>query len=193
MENKKTVRIYIVVALIFVLIYLCFVGFYIILINKIVYLGLVCSDGQSDHVARSINRDIADPMVMSIETEESSIEAPLLSFGKEETVEEEKTVEANGTIMGISAYNLVESQCDSSPTIGAFGDNLEELMNSGTQVCASNTFPRGTVLYIQGFGECVVYDRMNIKYRNHVDICMGKDIEQALNFGRRRLKVSVIN
>ena len=94
--------------------------------------------------------------------------------------------------MGISAYNLVESQCDSSPLIGAFGDNLMELSEQGIQVCASNAFPKDTKLYIQGFGECVVRDRMNSKYQNHVDICMNMDIERALNFERRNLKVKII-
>ena len=188
MENKKTIGLYFVIAIvmILVLVYLSFVGFKII--NKAVNPEVVSFDVSEKFSLDSINEEFAGSEVTPVGTEERSLEPPLLSLVEEKEEEEVK----GGRIMGISAYNLVESQCDGSPLIGAFGDNLMELSEQGIQVCASNAFPKDTKLYIQGFGECVVRDRMNSRYRNHVDICMNMDIERALNFGRRNLKVKII-
>ena len=41
--------------------------------------------------------------------------------------------------------------------------------------------------------QCVVVDRMNKRYHNRVDIAMKKDEKpKALNFGVRKLKVTVL-
>lgn len=190
MNHKKTVGIYFIIIWMLVLIYLSFVGFYIVLIS-----GMIDGINILENNPEVVSVEVAGSEVLPIETEVDSVELPLLSLGlkKEvEEVEEVKEVKGKGQVMEISAYNLVEEQCDNSPLIGAFGDNLMELMDQGIQVCASNAFSKGTRLQIQGFGKCVVMDRMNSKYKNHVDICMGMNIEQALSFGRRNLKVSVI-
>lgn len=179
-EEQKVVKIYFIIIFIQVII-LGFVSFYII--NKI-------SDGVVVE-EQSETTTCVCPFL-----EESGLEIDLSSGSEVEkmiVVEEVKKKEVKkGRIMEVSAYNLIESQCDNSPLIGAFGDNLMEMMDSGIQVCASNTFPRGTKLQIQGFGECVVMDRMAKKYKNHIDICMGTDVEQATDFGRQHLLVKVL-
>jgi 3D (Asp-Asp-Asp) domain-containing protein len=188
MTYKKTVKLYFIILLVQIIILLSFIGFYIILIEKTVNPGVVSFDGSQGSSCESINEEFAG-LVVAPNLEESDLKIDLSSG----TVNKETIKKAKGQIMEISAYNLVESQCDNSPLIGVFGDNLMELMDQGIRVCASNAFLRGTKLQIHGFGECVVMDRMNSKYKNHVDICMRMDVEQALSFGRRNLRVSVID
>lgn len=176
MLNRKVVCI---------IIFLSFVSFHII--NKAVCPEMVPSDVSIVNTVESISGEELYSEEAPDGTEGISLETPQLPLDEDKIKKVE--VKGNGQIRSVSAYNLVESQCDDSPLIGAFGDNLMELLDQGIQVCASNIFPQNTKLYIQGFGECVVKDRMNSRYQNHVDICMGMDVEQALNFGRRQLLV----
>lgn len=177
MNHKKTIGIYFVI-LVLQLILLSFISFYIVSKTN----GDVVKE--EPEAATCVSLSLGGDALVISSSSDSGVEI----------IEEEDEEMDKGQIMEISAYNLVESQCDSSPLIGAFGDNLMELMDKGIQVCASNAFPKGTKLQIQGFGECVVMDRMNSRYGNgYLDICMGMDIEQALSFGRKNLMVSIIN
>jgi 3D (Asp-Asp-Asp) domain-containing protein len=49
-----------------------------------------------------------------------------------------------------------------------------------------------TILHIEGFGECVVLDRVNRRFAHRVDIAMRKDeVGRALEFGVQRRYVEV--
>lgn len=94
----------------------------------------------------------------------------------------------------VSAYNVGDfSQTDDTPCIGAFGDNLCELLNKGIQPVASNYFPYKTKLYLEGIGEVIVLDRMHSRYYKKLDIAMGKNKKQeAINFGTKTLSYIII-
>jgi len=85
-----------------------------------------------------------------------------------------------------TAYNLEESQTDSSPCIGAGNHNLCEYQERGIQVCASRDLPLHTVIYIEGVGRCEVLDRTSKKYAGRIDILF-KDKKSAINFGIKKL------
>jgi len=93
----------------------------------------------------------------------------------------------------VTAYNVgVVAQTDSTPCVGASGDNLCELVDQGINICAANFVRLGTSIEIEGFGTCVVLDRMNKRYTSRVDIAMGPDeIARAKNFGLQRKKVGI--
>ena len=57
--------------------------------------------------------------------------------------------------------------------------------------CASNYFPLGTVLYIEGYGTYTVCDRGGMA-NNVIDIYM-ETYEECIQFGRRSALVTVIN
>jgi len=97
-------------------------------------------------------------------------------------------------LMNVSAYNVGDIyQCDGDPCTSANGENICLALERGYKRCAANFVPFGTILNIEGYGDCVVTDRMNSRYQNHVDIAMAKDQKQiALKFGRKNLKVSII-
>jgi 3D (Asp-Asp-Asp) domain-containing protein len=93
----------------------------------------------------------------------------------------------------VTAYNVGDpDQNYGDPCESANGEDICAALDSGSKRCAANFVPFGTVLHIAHYGLCTVTDRMNMRYSDHVDIAMKKHEKQkALQFGRRRLKVTV--
>lgn len=115
----------------------------------------------------------------------------------------EKRVEVievvNETIREVAAYNVGDpAQTDDTPCIGAYSKvNLCEELEKGTKVCAANFVPLGTKLQIiAGNGwefECVVWDRMNSRFTNRVDIAMSlEEKDRAIKFGLQNLTVRIL-
>ncbi len=112
------------------------------------------------------------------------------------TVDEEAGFMENptsGLVREVSAYNVgVRRQTSDHPCLGATGENLCRLIARGFKVCAANFVDPETILHIEGYGECVVLDRMNRRFPHRVDIAMRKDeIDTALEFGIQRRYVEV--
>ena len=89
-----------------------------------------------------------------------------------------------------TAYNSVESQTDSEPWVGAWGDDLEP----GMRVIAVSRdllelgLGRGSVVRIEGMpGQYVVLDKMNKRWERKIDVYMGSDVRAARRFGRRKV------
>ena len=96
-------------------------------------------------------------------------------------------VEGRKTIMNTSAYNSKEAQTDSTPNVTAYGTKTRW----GVVAADPSVFPRGTKLYIEGFGYAVVEDTGRKVKGNRIDIWM-KDEKQAVNWGRRKAVVIVL-
>jgi 3D (Asp-Asp-Asp) domain-containing protein len=98
-----------------------------------------------------------------------------------------------GLVREVTAYNVgVRGQTSDDPCIGATGRNLCRLVARGLKVCAANFVDPETILHIEGYGECVVLDRMNRRFAHRVDIAMRKDeVDSALEFGIQRRYVEV--
>ena len=103
------------------------------------------------------------------------------------------------SVRQVTAYNVGDVyQNDSTPCTGAYSrvDLCEEL-EKGVNVCAANFVPLHTMLRIytdegQSF-ECIVWDRMNSRYPNRVDIAMSYEEKiEARQFGLQRLTVQVL-
>jgi 3D (Asp-Asp-Asp) domain-containing protein len=88
----------------------------------------------------------------------------------------------------ITAYNLVESQCDYTPFIGASG---KDLRYAGKTLACPKRYPLGTKFEILG-EVWTCEDRLNIKYDNRFDLNFLMDIEAARSFGVQRLSVRII-
>lgn len=106
----------------------------------------------------------------------------------------EELIFVNLGIKSVSAYNVGDvNQCDSTPCTSANGENICLALDLGYKRCAANFVPFGTLLEIEGYGRCLVTDRMNSRFSNHVDIAMRKDEKtEALKFGRRNLNIKII-
>ncbi|OAN16971.1 hypothetical protein A3K86_08530 [Photobacterium jeanii] len=92
-----------------------------------------------------------------------------------------------------TAYNSVRAQTNANPSIAAWGDRLKpgmkviavsrDLLNMGIK--------HGTKVKISGLpGEYVVLDKMNKRWSRKIDIYMGKDIQAAKNWGRRKVTIT---
>jgi len=89
----------------------------------------------------------------------------------------------------VTAYTLSVNETDSTPTIGAFGEDLQKALDNGESICAANFVPKGTILTIEGYGACRVADRMARKNGQKVDILMRSKWE-ARQWGKRLKSVS---
>src|SRR5512134_82627 len=98
-----------------------------------------------------------------------------------------------GLVREVSAYNVgVRGQTNDEPCIGATGENLCRLVARGLKVCAANFVDPETILHIEGYGECVVLDRMHRRFAHRVDIAMRTDeVDKALEFGIQQRYVEV--
>lgn len=95
----------------------------------------------------------------------------------------------------VTAYNAGDpNQCDSTPCIAANGENVCTAVALGHKRCASNNLPFGTRLYVEGYGECLVTDRMNSRYQNgEIDVAMPADQkEEAIKFGAHKRLVKIL-
>ena len=93
----------------------------------------------------------------------------------------------------VTAYNVgIEAQTDSTPCIGATGEDLCEALANGEKVVATNELPLGSKVQIAG----VIYtvkDRMNSRYNYRYDIAMSEEeYQRAINFGLQVLNVEII-
>lgn len=100
---------------------------------------------------------------------------------------------APGHVREVTAYNVgVRRQTSREPCIGAAGQNICRLVRRGFKVCAANFVDPGSVLNIEGYGMCVVLDRMNRRFAHRVDIAMLEDeVDRAVEFGIQRRHVEV--
>lgn len=96
--------------------------------------------------------------------------------------------------MPVTAYNTGDvNQCWGDPCISANGEDICMALDKGYKRCAANFVPLGTILNVEGFGQCLVTDRMNSRYHYRVDIAMKKDeYKEAREFGLKRLKIEVL-
>lgn len=94
----------------------------------------------------------------------------------------------------VTAYNVgIEAQTDNTPCTSANGENICEALRLGYKRCAANFVPFGTILNIEGYGQCLVTDRMNARYKYRVDIAMNADeIQAARTFGVKFAKVEIL-
>lgn len=93
--------------------------------------------------------------------------------------------------MPVTAYNSVPWQTDSTPCIGAQGTDICAYLEAGSNTCAANFVPLGTVLEVEDLGTCVVRDRMNARYYYRVDWYMGMDIASAKSFGVQYKEIGI--
>lgn len=89
-----------------------------------------------------------------------------------------------------SAYNSTVRQTNGNPNITAFGDSLKPGLKyiAVSRDLLRKGLKHNTPVIIEGFeGIYMVKDKMHHRWRNHIDIYMGTDIEAAKEWGRRKV------
>lgn len=92
-----------------------------------------------------------------------------------------------------SAYNSLTVQGAGNPEITAWGDTLSVDVQSiaVSRDLIKKGLKYNTPVLIEGFeGVFIVNDKMHPRWRNKIDIYMGKDKEKALKWGRRKVQIS---
>ena len=91
-----------------------------------------------------------------------------------------------------TAYNAGDPrQCDDTPCIASNGENICTALALGYKRCASNDYPFGTRLYVDGYGECMVVDRM--KDDGKIDVAFpAHQYRKAVEFGARARLIKVL-
>lgn len=77
--------------------------------------------------------------------------------------------------LAVSGFTSSESETDGDPCIAADTSDICRRKADGESICASNIFEFGTRIHVKGLGICVVADRMNSRYNDHVDWYFGQD------------------
>lgn len=105
-----------------------------------------------------------------------------------------KVVECDSSILReVSAYNIGDpAQTDSSPCIGATGENLCAALDRGEKIVATNELPLHSKVEING-EVYVVKDRMNKRFNHRYDIAFkANEKSRAINFGIQILNVKYL-
>ncbi|WP_242634310.1 3D domain-containing protein [Marinobacter salicampi] len=92
-----------------------------------------------------------------------------------------------------TAYNSVKSQTAGDPTLTAWGDTLKPGMKAiaVSRDLIEDGLTHGTKVTIEGLpGTYVVRDKMNKRWKNKIDIYMGKDVEAAREWGKQTVTIS---
>lgn len=85
-----------------------------------------------------------------------------------------------------TAYTSRSRETDDTPYITADGTDLRSVSRC---VAANNDLPFGTLLFVEGIGECEIRDRMNDRHGPHrFDLYFGENVDKALRFGERKLR-----
>jgi 3D (Asp-Asp-Asp) domain-containing protein len=127
--------------------------------------------------------DVPAPLTFGIGSEITNVDNPV-GFVQDPTPR---------LVREVTAYNVgVRGQTSDDPCIGATGRNLCRLVAQGLKICAANFVDPETILNIEGYGECVVLDRLNRRFAHRVDIAMREDeVDRAIEFGIQRRYVEV--
>ncbi|HUH28053.1 hypothetical protein [Gelidibacter sp.] len=116
----------------------------------------------------------------------------LLAMSCSEEQKEASEYVWDSVVVTASAYNSTVRQTSGNPNITAFGDTLKPGMKyiAVSRDLLRKGLKHNTPVVIEGFdGVYLVKDKMHRKWRNHIDIYMGEDIEAARAWGRRKVCV----
>lgn len=92
-----------------------------------------------------------------------------------------------------TAYNSVRSQTDHQPNITAWGDTLKPGMKciAVSRDLLALGLTHNTPVKIEGLkGTYYIKDKMHYRWRNKIDIYMGKDINAAREWGRKKVQIT---
>ncbi len=158
------------------------------------------AQGEIQRLNREVDFDVLSvgkEIVMPISQNKiDEIENQKATIVKKQIELEQKIIsmpEGNQLRVIASAYTSHASQTDGSPFIGAWGHRFSPGMHI---VAVSNDLIReygltnGSKIRIGGLdGYYTVRDKMNKRYRKHIDIYMGLDRIKALRWGRRSVVI----
>jgi 3D (Asp-Asp-Asp) domain-containing protein len=95
----------------------------------------------------------------------------------------------------VTAYNATVAQTDDEPWVAAWGDKLRPGMRAiaVSRDLLALGLDHGACVEIDGLpGEYVVLDKTHRRFTRRVDLFMGKDVRKALSWGKRKMRIRII-
>ena len=92
-----------------------------------------------------------------------------------------------------SAYNSLANQTNSNPSITAFGDSLKPGMRciAVSRDLLDMGLVHNTQVKLEGFDRIFkVKDKINKRWRKHIDIYMGTDVQKAKKWGKKKINIT---
>jgi 3D (Asp-Asp-Asp) domain-containing protein len=91
-----------------------------------------------------------------------------------------------------TAYNSTRAQTDDTPHIGACNEPVKKGVNliAVSPDLMEAGLACGTKVKVEGFGEFIVWDKMDDKWKRRIDIHMGKKVEKAQEWGEKKVRIS---
>ena len=113
-----------------------------------------------------------------------------VSFSCNTRVEEHCTNKSMKVVA--TAYNSLAYQTNANPHITAFGDSLKPGLRyiAVSRDLLDLGLVHNTKVKIEGFdGLFLVKDKMNRRWRKHIDIYMGTDVKKAKKWGKKKVNI----
>ena len=104
------------------------------------------------------------------------------------SIAQAESVEWQSINVAASAYNSLPAQTSAQPAVAAWGDKLKPGMNAiaVSRDLIKKGLTHGTKVRIKGLpGVYIVRDKMAARWKNKIDIYMGRDKTAALEWGVR--------
>ena len=96
----------------------------------------------------------------------------------------------HSTVVTVTAYNDVPGQTDQHPHTGAWENHLGPNTVAVSPDLVARGLDDGTEVAIAGYHhDFVVRDKTADDVHNTIDIYMGKDVDKAQKFGKKRLRI----
>lgn len=114
----------------------------------------------------------------------------LFSCKKNEIKIENSKFDWHGMEVTVSAYNSVSWQTQGNPNIAAWGDTLKPGMKAvaiSRDLLALDITHNSMITIGSMTDTFYVKDKMNRRWRNRIDIYMGKDVKKAREWGVQKL------
>jgi 3D (Asp-Asp-Asp) domain-containing protein len=105
------------------------------------------------------------------------------------------SVQSHGVLYKtVTAYTSRPEETDSTPEIAANGENIMRLWEKGDFTCAGS-FQFGTVIWVEGLGNCTIRDRLHPRFSHRIDWHAGgaDQLMVALQIGKQKRKVKVLH
>ena len=99
------------------------------------------------------------------------------------------SLKTNELIVKATAYNPSPWQTDSTPFIAAWGDRVRPGIIAVSRDLEKQGLTRGKKVFVDGYGEFEVLDRMHKRKKNQIDIFM-MEYKDAIQFGVKEVKIT---
>ena len=96
-------------------------------------------------------------------------------------------------VVTATAYNSLPNQTNAEPHLAAWGDPITPGMKviAVSRDLISEGLEHRTPVRIEGLpGVYLVLDKMHERWKKRIDIYMGRDLEAARAFGKRKVEIS---